>query len=988
MRLRVLILDDQPQDAERLVAELRRAGYDPDWDRVDTPAEFLALVAPTPDLILGEYSLPQYGALQALAALHEHELDVPFIVVTGSISDEMAAECIKQGAIDYLLKDRLARLGRAVMQAMEQRRLRKEKRQAEERLRVQATALEAAANAIMITDRTGAVAWVNAAFTSLTGYTAAEVSGRNPRFLKSGQHDASFYRTMWETILTGRVWRGEMVNRRKDGSLYYQEMTIAPVRDDGGDVRHFIAVKQDVSERRRAEQALTRLNRDLRTISLCNQTLVRAGSEADLLREVCQLLVDPGGYRMAWVGYAERDMAKTVRPVATAGVNDDYVENARLTWADEDERGRGPTGTAIRTGRPCSVASIATDPIFELWRDGALRRGYASSIALPLRTAQDTFGALHIYSAEPDAFDTKAIELLMEMTDDVAYGIQAQRTRQARDAALVEVESLARFPAENPSPVLRVDQNGVLRYANTASEGLLRHWQVAVGMVAPEEIRAICQTASRAHAPRQVEIQSGASTYSVIAAPVSGVGYVNLYGRDITARKQAEVALAARSQQLEAVRAVTAEITQELQLPTLLALINQRATQLVGAVSGTLFLWDETAQLLIPKAWYGQGDWLRNVRFRLGEGVAGQVAERRESLAINDYRAHPDAHPTVLARSGLTAVIGQPLVYGNRLLGVITANHEQPGTHFGEEERQLLALFAGQAAIAIENARLYDAVRLHASQLEQRVQARTVELQVANAQLRNASRNKSEFLANMSHEIRTPLNSIIGFSELLLAQTVGDLNSKQARFLKNVHHSGQHLLQLINDILDLSKVEAGKFVLQPEQLRVSGVLEDILVLARGLANKKSQTILAEIAPDLPPLTADLVRLKQILFNLVSNAVKFTPDHGTITVRAQRAPIPAGFELGDSSSPQAEPRSGIQISVQDTGAGIRPADLPKLFGEFVQLETTQAQHHEGTGLGLALTKRLVELHGGRVYATSAGEGQGSTFAVQLPCDAPS
>jgi signal transduction histidine kinase len=309
-------------------------------------------------------------------------------------------------------------------------------------------------------------------------------------------------------------------------------------------------------------------------------------------------------------------------------------------------------------------------------------------------------------------------------------------------------------------------------------------------------------------------------------------------------------------------------------------------------------------------------------------------------------------------------------------------------------------MLASQAAIAIENARLYEAIRQHAAELEARVQERTHELEAANQQLQDASRHKSEFLANMSHELRTPLNSIIGFSELLLGQGVGPLIERQARFMGHIHQGGKHLLQLINDILDLSKVEAGKFVLKPEALSVAGILEDILVIAKGLANKKSQEIVPEIEPDLPPLHADPVRFKQILFNLLSNAVKFTPEKGTITLRAYqkaegRRQKAEGREHqaaeGGSRLPTADrllpTAQFLELRVTDTGVGIKPEDMPRLFQEFVQLETTQAQRDEGTGLGLALTKRLVELHGGRICAASEGEGCGSTFTVLLPFAGP-
>jgi signal transduction histidine kinase len=486
--------------------------------------------------------------------------------------------------------------------------------------------------------------------------------------------------------------------------------------------------------------------------------------------------------------------------------------------------------------------------------------------------------------------------------------------------------------------------------------------------------------------------------YSIFVVPFPDAGYVNLYGRDITERKQAEEALATRTLQLEAVRAVTAEITQELDLVTLLGLINRRAAEMVRAPSAALLLWDETAQVLVPQVWHGHGDRLRGIHYRLGEGLAGEAAERREGIVVNDYPAYERTHPVILKHSGITAAIAAPLLYRNQLLGVIKAIREGPGRGFTEEDKSLITLFASQAAIAIENASLYQEVQRHLNELEVRVQKRTQELASVNEQLQAASRHKSEFLANMSHELRTPLNSILGFAQILMEQTGITLSPKQMRFLTHIYNSGQHLLQLINDILDLSKVEAGKFVLQPERLPVAETLEDILVIARGLANKKGQTIRPEIARDLPWLYADPVRFKQILFNLLSNAVKFTPERGTITIRAQRVPAIAdcglrnadwgtGSEAGHSAirTPQSEMRDFLEIAVTDTGIGIKAEDLPRLFQEFVQLGGAKSQ--EGTGLGLALTKRLVEMHGGRIWAESLGEGLGSTFTVVLPFAGP-
>ncbi len=249
-----------------------------------------------------------------------------------------------------------------------------------------------------------------------------------------------------------------------------------------------------------------------------------------------------------------------------------------------------------------------------------------------------------------------------------------------------------------------------------------------------------------------------------------------------------------------------------------------------------------------------------------------------------------------------------------------------------------------------------------------------------------ASRAKSEFLANVSHELRTPLNSILGFAQLLLEQTTGTLSPKHVRYLTNIYTSGQHLLRLVDSILDLSKLGAGRFALQLDALPVAETLEDILAIARGLASRKGQTIEAAIAPGLPPLRADTIRLKQVLLNLLSNAVKFTPEGGRITIVVRQV---AGNSPASRSTPTPSDAGGewLELSVSDTGIGIRAEDLSRLFQDFVQLDAGAAKTYEGTGLGLALTRRLVELHGGRIWAESPGEGRGSTFTVRLPFTGP-
>jgi PAS domain S-box-containing protein len=238
------------------------------------------------------------------------------------------------------------------------------------------------------------------------------------------------------------------------------------------------------------------------------------------------------------------------------------------------------------------------------------------------------------------------------------------------------------------------------------------------------------------------------------------------------------------------------------------------------------------------------------------------------------------------------------------------------------------------------------------------------ELAITNAQLQQASHAKSEFLANMSHELRTPLNSIIGFSEVLQEKTFGELNEKQAKYVENVLTSGKHLLGLINDILDLSKVEAGKIELKYEEFSLPDLLSESQTLVSTMASKKSISLESKIEEGISRITADPTKVKQIMYNLLSNAIKFTPDGGRVTVNAKRAD------------------NMVQISVEDTGIGLREEDQENIFEEFYQVDSSYARQYQGTGLGLSLTKRLVELHGGKIWVESE-IGRGSTFAFTIP-----
>ena len=278
--LRVLNVEDSEQDLALLQRHLTRAGYTLVSDRVDTAAAMKAALETREwDIVLCDYSMPTFSALVALELMREMKLDVPFIIISGTIGEESAVEAMRAGAHDYLMKHSLARLVPAIERELNEAVNRKARRRAEEQLRLQSVALEAAANAILITDADGKIVWANPAFTETTGYSFKEVVGKNPRVLKSGKQDQAFYKEMWDTILSGNVWRNTLINRRKDGTLNREDMTITPIRDGSGKITQFVAIKQDITK---LEQALSDVKQKSEELASMTQQLWHASKLATM----------------------------------------------------------------------------------------------------------------------------------------------------------------------------------------------------------------------------------------------------------------------------------------------------------------------------------------------------------------------------------------------------------------------------------------------------------------------------------------------------------------------------------------------------------------------------------------------------------------------------------------------------------------------------------------------------------------------------------
>jgi signal transduction histidine kinase len=414
--------------------------------------------------------------------------------------------------------------------------------------------------------------------------------------------------------------------------------------------------------------------------------------------------------------------------------------------------------------------------------------------------------------------------------------------------------------------------------------------------------------------------------------------------------------LATANEELKALGEVGRAVSSTLDLETVLNTIVARAVQLSAASGGVIYEYNETSERFERIRGSHQlgedlGEVMRAAPLGLGEGVAGKAAATRAPVQVADVldgQTYDVARiRVVFERQGLRAVLAVPLLFEEqRIIGALVVWRREAG-EFAPAVVRLLQTFASQSVLAILNARLF-----------REIKAKSLELEAA-------SLHKSEFLANMSHELRTPLNAIIGFSEVLSERMFGEVNDKQAEYLSDILESGQHLLSLINDILDLSKIEAGRMELEATDFDLRGAVENALALVRERAHRRGIRLERTIDEHVGSIRADERKVKQVLLNLLSNALKFTPEGGTICVRA---------ELRDRMA---------EVSVTDTGVGIAPEDQAAVFEEFRQVGAAEKKA-EGTGLGLAISRKFIELHGGRIWVKSQ-VGTGSTFAFTIPLD---
>ncbi|CAK0761850.1 two-component system, sensor histidine kinase and response regulator [Gammaproteobacteria bacterium] len=693
---------------------------------------------------------------------------------------------------------------------------------------------------------------------------------------------------------------------------------------------------QDITERKQAEESIRRITRLYATLSQCNQAIVHCINEKMLFRQICQDAVTFGGMKMVWIGSVD-ESRQQVKPVASFGTGTDYLKDLQITLDPNDPRGQGPTATAIRENQPFWCQDFFNDPRTAPWRERGIRFGWAASASVPLHRHGVVVGALNLYSSEVNAFDQDIRKLLLEMTGNISFALEGF----AREAA--------RRRAEDE---LRESEHRYRLLFDEMLSGFALHEIICDLNGRPVDYRFISVNAAFERMTGLVATAILGKTVLEVM-PSTELVWIERYGRvAITGEPVQFESYAGALDKYFEVRAFSPE-------PGKFAIVFNDVSErerLVEHMQKLSLAVEQSSESIVITNVDAQIEYV-NEAFIHATGYS-----REEVIGRNPRILHSGKTPHA-AYIALWDALSQGLPWKGEF-----HNRKKDGSEYIEfavitplrQSNGAISHYVAVKEDISEKKRLGEELDRHRQHLEQLVDQRTAELNVARQQAEAANQAKSVFLANMSHEIRTPMNAIIGLNYLLRR---AGATPQQIERLDKIDSASQHLLSIINDILDLSKIESGRLQLESTNFSLSSILDNVASIIGQSARDKG--LLIEIDGDSVPLwlRGDPTRLRQSLLNYAGNAVKFT-DQGSIILRAKLLE-----DFGDEML--------VRFEVVDSGIGIASGQLDRLFHAFEQADTSITRKYGGTGLGLTITRRLAQMMGGNAGVEST-LGCGSTF----------
>lgn len=738
-----------------------------------------------------------------------------------------------------------------------------------------------------------------------------------------------------------------------EGTVTWLRTSKVPLHDIDGKVAAVLGMYEDITEHKRLEQqiqtAYERRGNQVQLSTQVSQSIAAATSLEDLYQRVVTQVKERFGYYHTQIlrYYTDQDAVVLVTGYGETG-------EKMLAAGHRLPMGEGLIGTAASTGDTVLRPTLENDPD---WHPNPLLPDTKGEIAVPIKLGENILGVLDVQSNTAGTLGADDQLLLEGLCGQVAIAIESTRLRQEMTDRLEEINRLYRAMSHEGWQTYRetadfptgfmYDQAGT-RPVDTG--GLTKELFAKIPLtVLGGEVIGTLSVADDPQRPISPEDQN-------FLQQISEQVTLALESARLFEQTQAALSeVARRASELDTVAKMSATTSTVLNPDTLLQTVVDLTKERFGVYHAHIYLADNAWQTLLLAAGAGEvgrkmvADEL-TIEMDAEKSLVARAARERQAVIVNDVRSVPDFLSNPLLPD-TRSEIAVPMIVGDKVLGVFDVQSDKV-SGFTKEDANIYTTLAAQVAVALQNARLY------------------VEQAATVTQLRELDRLKSAFLANMSHELRTPLNSILGFSDVMLEEIDGPLTEPMNNDLQLIQKNGQHLLHLINDVLDMAKIEAGRINLSPERFRVHEILDDVLSITSTLASEKNLSLFVEEdSGNDVEIFADRTRLRQVMINLINNSIKFT-ETGRIAIRAARQ----GAE-------------NILISVRDTGVGIPPDMLEAIFQEFAQIDTSSTRKAGGTGLGLPISRRLIELHGGRLWAESSGiPGEGSIFYVELPIEA--